>query len=348
MSDPQIHAVPADTLESELAEVLLFMRLDERQSSAVATRLGWDGRGPRTLNEAAISTGYTRERVRQLESRVRRDADAAHRLPTLDRALATLEACAPDSSAQIALTLFERGLSGAPFDPGGILSAAGVFGRSTSLSIRRGLVKATDAPDPRRTILETARRLVAARGAVSVVELARLCGVEPGRARRLLDLAPEVVWLDDQRSWVGLRVPNTRRRMDGILRKMLAVGRRLTLVDANEGLRRSYRPVVLPPPILWRLYEGVRWLDVDLKGGMLSSGRTFDERELSPIERQLSSLFIDHGPTLNFTQAVRLGERIGLNHNTVGYYLSHAPIIKTLARGTYTLRGAEAYRLQAA
>ncbi|HEX3806866.1 MAG TPA: hypothetical protein VHV52_08810 [Gaiellaceae bacterium] len=348
MSHPQILAAPAGTLESELAGALLFMRFGDRQASAVAARLGWDGRGPSTLNEAAISTGYTRERVRQLESRVRRDADATHRLPTLDRALATVESCAPDSSAQIALTLFERGISGAPFDPAGILTAADVFGRRTSLSTRRGLVAATDAPDPTRAILETARRLVAARGAVSVVELARLSGVEPGRARRLLGLAPEVVWLDDQRSWVGLRVPNTRRRMEGILRKMLAVGRQLTLVDADEGLRRSYRPVVLPPPILCRLYEGLQWLDVDLKRGTLSSDRTFDERELSPIERQLSALFIDHGPTLNFTQAVRLGKKVGLNHNTVGYYLSRAPIIKTLARGTYALRGVEAYELQAA
>src|ERR1700729_2988109 len=112
------------------------MRFDERQASAVAARLGWDGRGPSTLNEAALATGYTRERVRQLESRVRHDADRTRRLPILDRAIATVEASSPDSASQIALTLFERGLAGAPFDPGGILSAADVFGRTTSLSAR--------------------------------------------------------------------------------------------------------------------------------------------------------------------------------------------------------------------
>jgi hypothetical protein len=147
------------------------------------------------------------------------------------------------------------------------------------------------------------------------------------------------MWLDDHCSWLGMRVPNTRRRLDGILRKMLVVGRSLTFADADEGLRRSYRPVVLPPSVLRRLLETVPWLRIDRRG-TLTSGLELDRsRELSPVEERLTGLFDDHGPTLGFAQAVRLGSTVGLNRNTVGYYLAHAPVIKAVRPGRYALRG---------
>jgi len=350
MSQHSLFTAPTGTLERELADVLRASRLDERQASAVAARLGWDGRGASTLQQAALAVGYTRERVRQLEASFRDEVPRDHyRLPLLDRALRAVEECAPDACSHVGIVLQERGISGAPFDPTGVLSAAGLFDRPTSASIRRGLVEVAGAPAPTRTLVANARKLVSARGAAAVVDLARASGVEPARARRLLELVPDVIWLDEQRSWIGLRVPNTRRRLDGILRKMLAVGGRLTLTDAEEGLRRSYRPVVLPPAILRSLYDGMQWLDVDARRGEISTEIELDRsRVLSPVEERLAAMFVDHGPTLAFAQAVELGTEIGLNRNTVGYYLTHAPVIKTVRPGRYALRGAAAYEPVAA
>ncbi len=345
MSQHSLFDAPSGTLERELADVLRVAGLDERQAGAVAARLGWDGRGTSTLQQAAIPAGYTRERVRQLEATFRETAPSrAQSLPLLDRAVSVVEECAPDARMHIGLILQERGVTGAPFEPSGVLSAAELLARPTTASIRGGVVEIADSPDPTRSLIANARRLVGARGAVAVVDLARVSKVEPARARRLLEIVPDVVWLDDHRSWLGLRVPNTRRRLDGILRKMLAVGRLLTLAEADEGLRRSYRPVVLPPPILRRLYDSVHWLQVDSRRGTLTSEVAFDRvRELSPVERRLTKLFVDHGPTLAFAQAVQLGTTVGLNRNTVGYYLTHAPVIKAVGPGRYSLRGAAAY-----
>ena len=252
-------------------DVIRRARLDERQAAAVAGRLGWDGRGASTLQEAAHSTGYTRERVRQLEAVFRERATGdARRLPLSSAAIDVVEASAPDARPHVARTLQERGVSGAPFEPSGVLTAAKLFGLPTIASVKGGFVESSAARNPTRTLVAEARRLVAARGAVSVVELARAADVEPARARRLLEQAPDILWLDDHCSWLGLRVPNTRRRLDGILRKMLVVGRSLTLADADEGLRRSYRPVVLPPTVLRRLLETVSWLRIDSRGTLSS------------------------------------------------------------------------------
>jgi hypothetical protein len=321
-------------------DVIRRARLDERQASAVAGRLGWDGRGASTLQVAAHSSGYTRERVRQLEAMFReRAAGDARRMPLLERAIEVVEASAPDARPHVALTLQEEGVSGAPFEPSGVLTAAKLFGLPTIASVKGGFVETTAARNPTRALVAEARRAVAARGAASVVELARAANVEPARARRLLEQSPDVLWLDDHCSWLGLRVPNTRRRLDGILRKMLVVGRSLTFADADEGLRRSYRPVVLPPTVLRRLLETVSWLRIDGRGTLTSELALDRARELSPVEERLTGLFADHGPTLGFAQAVRLGSTVGLNRNTVGYYLAHAPVIKAVRPGRYALRG---------
>jgi DNA-directed RNA polymerase sigma subunit (sigma70/sigma32) len=64
------------TLETELASVLREAGFSRRQAHALAVRLGWDGEGGSTLLVAAEAEGCTRERVRQLEQRLRRRSSA--------------------------------------------------------------------------------------------------------------------------------------------------------------------------------------------------------------------------------------------------------------------------------
>jgi hypothetical protein len=332
---------PAATLETELDSVLSSLRLDERQSSAVAARLGWDGTGATTLEAAARPLGYSRERVRQLEDNVRvRAGVRVWDLPFLDRALGVVENAAPDAREHVAHELRERGLSRGPFDPSGVLTAASILGRVTTAEVRGGLVVATALPDPTTALVKHARRLAAERGAANVVEIALETGLERNRVRRLLDLVPEVRWLDDRQTWTALGTPDTPRRVSGILKKMLVVTPRLRFAEADDGLRRSFRPVALPPHVLRRIYDGIDWLQVDGPAETLSSVKTLDpDRELSPVERALLAVFEEAGPVLTFSKVVALGARHGLNRNTVGYYLRHAPIFALLSRGRYALRG---------
>ena len=51
-----------------------------------------------------------------------------------------------------------------------------------------------------------------------------------------------------------------------------------------------------------------------------------------------------NGPELTFSAALRLGEREGLNPNSVGLYLLRSPVFEKVARGRYVVRGAGAAR----
>ena len=102
---------------------------EDRQARAVAARLGWDGMGATTLAVAAAAEGYSRERVRQLEERVRGHARVAKvPVPSTKTALRLVEELAPIASHEIGFHLVLAGVSRRPFDVSGLLSAAEILG----------------------------------------------------------------------------------------------------------------------------------------------------------------------------------------------------------------------------
>ena len=129
------------SLEEELSAILRAAGLRGRQARAVATRLGWSGRGVTTLASAGEEEGYTRERVRQLEGRLRRHADASPLpLPLTATALRLVENAAPIARRDVPGRLALAGLSAAPFDLSGILSAAELGGLEVRVCERDGVV----------------------------------------------------------------------------------------------------------------------------------------------------------------------------------------------------------------
>jgi hypothetical protein len=108
----------------------------------------------------------------------------------------------------------------------------------------------------------------------------------------------------------------------------------------DEGLCRASRPIFLPREILRCVCESLMWVVVGRGRDTVTADAALDqERLLSPLERKLVAIFFGSGPTLTFTQAVQLGRLEGLNPSTVGHHLSRAPVVQTLARGRYALRG---------
>ncbi len=117
------------TLEEELGGLLRAAKLEDRQARAVAARLGWDGKGVCTLAVAAAAEGYSRERVRQLEERVRTHArDAKVPCSSTRTALRLVEELAPIRIEEIGFYLARAGVSRRPFDVSGLLSAAEILG----------------------------------------------------------------------------------------------------------------------------------------------------------------------------------------------------------------------------
>ena len=333
-------AVSSSTLEGELAAVLRLHRFDARQVRAVVARLGWDGRGGATLRESAESAGYTRERVRQLEVRVRSVVSAPDfSLPLLDESIRAVEACAPDTRDHIARELWTHGLVAASFDPHGVLTAASVFGRPIRVVIDGRVVTRDEERDAPRRVALGARRRAARSGAASVVEVAMELGLEVGRTRRLLSTAPGLEWLDRRQSLAALPARSLTDRVDGLLRKVLSIAPALSLQDVDDCMRRAFRPVQLPLAILADVCARLDWAVVDRQGMTVASTCRLDPAvELTPVELALCSVFDGSGGVLSYTEIVRRSRGLGLNRNTVGAYLRHSPVIRSLERGRYVLR----------
>lgn len=129
------------TLEQELTGLLHAAKLQDRQARAVAVRLGWDGAGTSSLATAAMTEGYSRERVRQLEERVRTNAPRAGVRPAqTEAALRLIEELAPIATRDIGNHLVLARLSRRRFEFSGLLSAAEIFGIDHCLEERDGIV----------------------------------------------------------------------------------------------------------------------------------------------------------------------------------------------------------------
>jgi hypothetical protein len=333
------------TLELELTHVLTAAGLDGRQVRVVARRLGWDGHGVTTLAAAGGAEGYTRERVRQLEKRVKGHlAKGATPLPLTAAALDVIRAAAPSPRPDVARTLMERGLSARPFDPAGVVSAAELGGLRVDVLTLDGLVVRREGAAIPERAMSLARALVARNGATSVSELTRRLegsGLSAAALRRLLEHRGSVTWLDPRREWLVVPAKSSRARTG--LRKMLSIARSLSLDDVDEGLRRSARPVALPRAILRSMCESFDWVAVDRRSGAVTATVPLDPaRTLSPLERELVRIFRTDGPVLAFARAVQLAADAGINPTSAGLYLTRTPVLQTVARGRYAVRGAMA------
>jgi hypothetical protein len=133
------HDAPA--LEVELADILQAANVRGRQARAVAARLGWDGEGGCTLALAAEPEGYSRERVRQLEERVRSSvARSRPRATAIEAALRLIEDAAPLAPRDASILLAETGISRCPFQIGGLLTAADIVDVEHCLKLRNGMI----------------------------------------------------------------------------------------------------------------------------------------------------------------------------------------------------------------
>ena len=185
-------------VEDELAELLESAALTRRQAGAVAARLGFDGAGAGTLQDAARDWGYSRERVRQLEARLRdRSAEDRPLLPAVRAALELIEATAPDERSWVAGRIADAGLARRPFDPAGVLAAAELIGAEPTARVSGRFVTPVHLPDPIVPLLRTAEAIAAEYGKFSVELLASCTGHDATRLRRLLRHVERVHWFDD-------------------------------------------------------------------------------------------------------------------------------------------------------
>jgi hypothetical protein len=326
----------------ELHQVLLSAGFRGRQVTALSARLGLAGQGAVTLAEAGRTAGYTRERVRQLEGRLREHAAGGeHSFAAVRGALRRVERIAPAPSTEVASVLAGAGLVPHSFQMSGLLRTADVLGLEHDLcEVDAAMFRARDLDLVEET-MTLARRLVRRDGVGNVARLAYELARDPAAVRRLLALNVDVSWLDRQRSW--FLVAGTPSRAGNVLRKMLSVCCPLTLGEVREGLRRAPRPVIAPDEVIASLCEAVPWLVVDRARDIVTLKVALDVHSThSAIELAILRIFAEHGPRLTFSEVVEEGERRGLKRMSVGAYLTRMPALERLGRGVYAVRVNEA------
>ncbi|HVT17006.1 MAG TPA: hypothetical protein VHQ90_12615 [Thermoanaerobaculia bacterium] len=360
------HSSPAGSVEIALNEVRTALtRLSEENLEeslarlasacvnrphfpALMRRLGWDGGGGCTLDEAGRMSGVTRERIRQVENNIRRRCQNVSYFPQLDTALDLLIKASTDPVIDLASMLREQGLVTGVFDPHGVLTAADLCGRRDvieALPKARGRVRQGLAyREPFRKCLADLKALShVARVEEIQARLEEDHGLQlPLEAvRALLVGEGNVVWLDPDKSWFwhpaglgGTRYLNYAWKVFAAVPK----GVEVSLETLREGVFRPYRcgGQTLPREILAEL---LRSAGIEIEGGLVKVPANLPRRVLSASDLALVEILRRATGVAHLSQIRTAWAQTGFSLTTLGMALQSAPYIQRLAPAIYSLRG---------
>ena len=337
----------------DLELLSLLEGLVSPQKRQIAVRYyGWDGQGGTTLEEVGEEFGFTRERIRQIVSRIQLPW-GTHKetlLSSLGNAFRVACTTLPCRAEFAEEAILEAGLVSKPFRLEGLLNAAELLANNPRLKIVRWektrLLVADDDRKVVSAILSEARKRISHYGVTSIRFLT--AGLEkqsltlsPKQLGSLVSLLPGFVWLDDAKEWFwSASVP--RSALLTRLRKVLAVARELSLSDAHKAVLRDtrMRQVELPEDVFRRLCEELIEL-CDVDGNVLHADASLrPELELSEVEQTLFDVLHMNGGVLG-RSALRhhCCSLRGMNSHTFERYLSESPIIITHGTSVYGLVG---------
>ncbi len=353
---PQIRAraeeIAAEPLDLAFERLLISHGWSSRQVDIVKARIGWNADGPQTLESVGETFGLTRERVRQVASKVL-DRLAPTYLPQLDSAIQELERVAPIAVAAARDLLVRTGISSSPLDPRGVATVAGLLGYEATFHVDAAdgipwilpAGRAGTAP-----IFSVARKLAGKVGVSNVDEVqaslaasGREMGVD--EVERILRASPKVVFLDGDWFWVPDIAPE-RNRLRNVSRRMLAVTPRLDVPTMRQGIRRRYRfmhiETVPPVDILSAFYVAHAEFTVH-EDGAVETAVPLDYRlVLGDVERAFVEAFrlVPSGLMDRTELEGALTER-GINPNTLAVLTTYSPILDHPTTNVWCLRGAD-------
>lgn len=359
----------SERLEVQLREVAgLLIGIDGARLDALCARTGVNGPSV-TLQVAGEMAGITRERVRQLQVKLRDHLKRSRHLylPAVDTAVAFLQRAAPvrveDAERILAQERITRGrvdmsaLVAEWLVPLGRTDIAEADFAGTSWVIRPELGSAevqlagagyfnaqTDA-----AILEGIGRLCRSVGVCSLRWAAEEVGLPLGRetsrgVRRVVKESKAFDALD--RSWMwDPTVPSGRNRLENTLRKILAVSPSVVLDDVMDALDRVFRQGRLPrmPEAHAVALFAAAHPSFDHEDGRINSAVKLEVAvELAETERILFEvLSAVPGGVLDREALRRACTERGMNGATFGQYTSFSPILSQPARNLWALRGRE-------
>jgi hypothetical protein len=357
------HRLESLTLEKSLQELFdLHSGVEGCRREGLLSRLGWSGR-QLTLAAAGREAGVTRERMRQLEERVRADLPAVPvYVPALMRALDALAAAAPIEASDAAALLKERGISEAPFAPESLIAAAADLHIDSPITLAesRGLSMVVDAgvQAPVAAILATARSMAGRSGIGDAVEVSAEVSVRIGadcsteEVRRTLSASPHVLMLHGSWYWVT-DLPDGRNRVAHACCDLLSVNAPLSVTCLWEGLKRWYtrRNVnsgstrnIPPVEALRAFLQAHPDFIVNAEDNVRPTGPMDYRQRLSPAERTMVEV-LRSAPDGVLDRVTLTSEcaRRGIGTELISVHLTYNPLFEHVGPNAWTVRGSHAH-----
>ncbi len=352
--------LPDDTLETALDRLLksILTNYSATHLDALGSRLGWNGTDPITLQRAGRLANITRERVRQIEARVKRIArsnipDVVHRMA------AQLPKYEPELWSTIARRLCDRGITGTEWSAKSIKSVLDQCGLANWIFVegaRDSLVGPRDNEmlTQLNEIVGVARRACRASGSVSLDYVSKCLPtpVPMGILRDMLHCAKDIEFISPDYCWVP-RTPAKRVRIQNVTKKMLSINRPLKIGEIREGLNRKfsfrnktgsakYEGVVPPSHILislFRMYPQFRVVGDDTVDFI---GELHQQNELTRPERAIVNAFKHCGTDALDRQTIKeYGDDRGINMSSLEVEMTYSPIVVQVKQNVWRLVGSD-------
>ena len=344
----RIDALTTQPFDSAIHELLKTSGVNDRDVAILERRMGWDGREAGSLQQIGDEFGITRERVRQLVSKVRDHISPAY-IPALERSIQLLQSEAPIPVDAARDLLVSHGLATVRLHPSAVRSAANAFGYEVGFDVIHeygtDYVAVADSPDAGQ-ILAAARRHAGKVGVSNVAEVqARLeadgVNVPLAVIQRVIGSSPRCSYLLDQWFWMP-GIPPERNRLRNVTRRILAVATELDLGTIRQGIRRlySWRQIDLVPPTeVLRAFYNAHPEFVLTNRDTVASVEVLDYRAvLGDVERILVEVLAPRGLMDRGELEAAVTGR-GVNASTFGVMTTYSPILDHPALNVWCLRG---------
>lgn len=338
----------AESLEDELRSVLASVT-NGRNLEIAERYFGWAGNGCETLEEVGNAFGLTRERVRQITSRIERALQSKEfDLPWLGRAVAAIHENCPATESSLSSTIQRLEIAKSPFIPIGIKVASDMFNLNLRCSTSRASgIKIYEHKSQENKVFDffrTCRLLTSAAGCVNfeaACDEVNIRKVDRSNLEKLITGTMPLYcsWLDDEKSWL-IAGGRARNRLVNLIEKVLSVSSDITLSELRRAVGRSRRLSSVPPTTI--LAKFIQTMDL----GTIISERVYarphqqNTIKANGAEEILISVLRANDNVLSWERFQELSVSAGLNPTTFGIYISNSPVIARIDRGIYSLVGA--------
>lgn len=347
----EIERCPLDLAMREYVAALSGFK--DLRLDAVLARLGLDGKPPRTLQEAADMVNLSRERVRQIQTRLM-ERLPSHRvlMPALDLALEHVAAAAPATDEDVTALLQSEGITKGPFQPASLLAAARFCARSQTFELERtprgDRVVTSPMLASAALITLAASRQSDSYGASNLAELVSALedqelAISEEQARQVLELYSDAEFLTPDWFWMPNRRPD-RNRLYNVSRRILSVASPLDVSTIRDGAKRVYRfrEVALIPPrsVMTAFYRSHPAFAVD-DDSRIRPVQPLDYRsELGKTEQIFVDVLRSAATGVLDRASFQDGcEARGMNTNTFSVYSTYSPVVEHLGTDIWALRG---------